>query len=66
MTADCGEDWTPPTTPAERLRAGLRPNWSDTPGPYELREAELADLHNQGAGPAALRRAHNVPTGRYL
>lgn len=37
-----------------------------TPTPADLRRAELSDLHDQGAGPAALRTAHTIPTGHYL
>jgi hypothetical protein len=37
-----------------------------TPTQHDLRRAELADLHDQGAGPYALRTATTVPTGSYL
>ena len=47
-----------------------QPVWTDhqpdTPTPTHLRDAEIADLRGQGPGPAALRTAKTVPTGRYL
>ena len=37
-----------------------------TPTRFDLREHEMHDLRDQGAGPVALWTADTVPTGRYL
>lgn len=50
---DCEPDWTDPSDhqPGDR-----------TPTRFDCRQHELRDLHNQHAGPHALRTAHTVPT----
>lgn len=53
---DCTPDWDEPE-PEDGDR---------TPSQYHVRQQEMYDLHNQGAGPYALRTAHDVPTGSYL
>lgn len=53
--ADCEPAWLPAQHPGDR-----------TPTRADLRRAELSDLHDQGAGPYALRTARTVPTRHYL
>lgn len=50
---DCNPAWT--DEPADR-----------TPSRFDCRQHELRDLHNQHAGPHAIRTAQTVPTGSYL
>lgn len=47
------------------------PAWTDEPADhqptrFDCRQHEMRDLHNQHAGPHALRTAHTVPTQEYL
>lgn len=54
---DCEPDWTHPH--------GDQPG-EHAPTPFDCRQHEMRDLHNQGAGPAALWTAHTIDPGRYL
>ncbi|MFE0887876.1 hypothetical protein ACFW4Q_02375 [Streptomyces rochei] len=55
MTADCEPTWLIGLVLPDR-----------TPTLDDLRRAELDDLHDQGAGPKALRTAHTIDPGSYL
>ncbi|MFD8200014.1 hypothetical protein [Streptomyces sp. NPDC059701] len=59
---------------AEQLALDCDPTWTDdwqpgdhTPGPFELRQAEIRDLKHQRAKTKALWTAHDIePIGSYL
>lgn len=48
---DCESDWEPSDRP---------------PTPFDLRQAEIRDLRDQGPGPLALWSATTIPTKDYL
>jgi len=52
---DCEPAWTDDWEPGDH-----------TPGPFELRQAEIRDMRDQGPGPVALWTAHNIDPGSYL
>lgn len=58
---------------ANQLALDPNPGWptdcqptDHTPTPYDCRQHEIRDLHGQGAGPAALWTARDIPARRYL
>ena len=53
---DCTPDWTAVEPPAG----------DHTPSRFDLRQDEIHDLRDQGAGPLALWTAHTIDVGSYL
>lgn len=57
MTAVCDPDWPDPDT--------YQPS-DQPPGPFDLRQAEIRDLRDQGPGPVALWTATTITAEEYL
>lgn len=55
IALDCDPDQTDDWEPSDR-----------TPTRFDLRQAEIRDMRDQGPGPKALWTAHTIPTGSYL
>ena len=58
---------------ATQLALDCDPSWSDdwapsdrTPTRFDLRQAEIRDMRDQGPGPKALWTATDIPTRSYL
>ncbi|MER5715755.1 hypothetical protein [Streptomyces sp. NPDC002132] len=56
----------------EQLALDCEPTWTDhqpanhTPTPFDVRQAEMWDLRNQGPGPYALWTARTIHAPEYL
>lgn len=57
------------TQPATDCEPAWNPGWEPSdrpPTPFDLRQAEIRDLRDQGPGPAALWTATTINTLEYL